>query len=69
MIENRDDRFIEEAGNSAANSQETNLFRKFADIVNSGQLDPHWSDIALKTQTVLDAVMKSAGNESKTVFL
>ena len=50
---------VEEAGNSSPNSQETRLFRCFSELVNSGQLDQHWPEIALKTQTVLDACLRS----------
>lgn len=51
---------IAEYSNSHATSQETNLFRNFGDIALSGKLDPHWPDIALKTQRVMEACLKSA---------
>ena len=69
MKENCRDIGIEEDGDSTANSQEANLFRNFADIVNSGALQSHWPEISLKTQQVLDAVMESASNESNVVTL
>jgi predicted dehydrogenase len=41
-------------------AQETNMIRTFARIVTSGQLEPTWGDIALKTQLALDACLESA---------
>jgi predicted dehydrogenase len=64
MRENRADEFIEEPGNNAPGSQESRLFRRFSEIVLSGKLDPHWPDIALKTQRVMDACLVSARNGS-----
>ncbi len=43
-----------------ATSQEARMFRKFGEIVLSGSLEPHWPEISLKTQIVIDACMKSA---------
>ena len=51
-----------EHGNSAGDSQETGLFRNFAEIALSGQLDPRWPEYSLKTQLVLDACMMSASH-------
>ena len=51
---------VEEASHSSHDSQESNLFRTFGDIVLSGQLDPTWTEIALKTQRVMDACLASA---------
>lgn len=51
---------VRERSNNARNAQETYLFRNFADLVLSGRIDPHWSDIALQTQRVMDACVKSA---------
>ena len=58
-----------EFSNNTANAQETKLFRNFSDLALSGQPDPHWPDIALKTQQVLDAALKSAHNGSEPVML
>ena len=60
---------VSEFANSASNSQETNLFRTFSRLVVDGKLDPHWPDIALKTQKVLDACWESARNGNASVAL
>lgn len=57
----------EEPSHSAANSQETELFRRFSAIVNCGVLEPHWGEIALKTQQVVDAVFKSANQDGAPI--
>eukprot|EP01047_Picozoa_sp_COSAG01_P016371 COSAG01_NODE_837_length_13203_cov_13.695055_3_plen_371_part_00 len=69
MAENREDVIVEEAGNSSANSQETNLFRNFAEIAMSGQTDEHWVEAALMTQRVMDACKKSAENGGVAIDL
>jgi predicted dehydrogenase len=51
---------VREQSNSGENAQETNLFRCFGDLVLSGRPDPHWGDISLKTQIVLDACLESS---------
>ncbi len=51
---------VDEYSNSSPNSQETSMIRKFADIVLSGKTEPFWGEIALKTQQVLDACLRSA---------
>jgi predicted dehydrogenase len=51
---------IHEYSNNATDSQETRLFRRFAELVSSGRPDPIWGEIALKTQKVVDACLKSA---------
>ena len=53
---------VAEYSNNHRNSQEAALFRNFAGLVNSGKRDNYWPDIALKTQQVLDAALKSAHN-------
>jgi predicted dehydrogenase len=53
---------VDEYSNNAANAQEVNLFRNFAELVNSGQRDAHWPKIALQTQQILDAALTSARN-------
>lgn len=42
-------------------SQKTMLFRNFGDLVLSGERDPYWPEISIKTQRVMDALMESAG--------
>ena len=58
---------VREYANNQPTSQETNLFRNFAALVLSGTVDPSWSEIALKTQKVLDACLASASNNSQPV--
>ena len=60
---------VNECSNNAPDAQETQLFRTFADLVNSGTRDPHWPEISLKTQRVLDAALESARNGSVPVKL
>jgi len=51
---------VPEYGNSTENAQETNMFRRFAELTFSGQPDHCWGEMALKTQQVLDACLQSA---------
>ena len=51
---------VHEYSDGATDSQETNMIRTFAGLITSGTLDPTWPDIALKTQVVLDACLRSA---------
>lgn len=60
MVENRTDFEVAESGSKTETSQEAKLFRGFAEIVNSGQLDPFWPEVSMKTQLVLDACMRAA---------
>ena len=66
MIDHRRTEVIQEAGNSAPNSEETRLFRKFNELVLSGKPDYQWADIALKTQQVLDQCLSVARNSVAT---
>ena len=59
--------YVSEYSNSGVNSQETNLLRNFSSIVLSGQLDPTWGEIALKTQRVMDACVESANRDGAYV--
>ncbi len=58
-----------EYSNNHPNAQETNLFRTFNHLVLSGEIDPHWSEIAFKTQRVMDACLESAQDHSRPVSL
>ena len=60
---------IPEYSNGWSNSQETNLFRNFSQLVLSGKTDPVWGEIALKTQQVIDACVASARENGKLVTL
>ena len=51
---------VREYSNSAPDSQETNMFRRFAALALSGKPDESWGAMALKTQQVLDACLQSA---------
>ncbi len=53
---------LPEYSNNAKNAQETQLFRTFADLVLSGRCDTFWPEVALKTQRVLDAALKSGNS-------
>jgi predicted dehydrogenase len=51
---------VAEYSDGSPDAQETNMIRNFAEIVLSGKRDPVWGEIALKTQMVLDACLRSA---------
>lgn len=69
MREGRADESIAEPANNAPGSQESNMFRAFSRLVLDGKIDPHWPDIALRTQRVLDACLLSARRGSAAVDL
>lgn len=58
---------VSEYSNGMPDSQETNMIRTFGRIVTSGQLEPQWGEIALKTQQVIDACVRSAQEEGRPV--
>ncbi|HZN34198.1 MAG TPA: Gfo/Idh/MocA family oxidoreductase [Pirellulaceae bacterium] len=60
---------LPEYSNNAPNSQETNLFRNFAALALGGKPDPHWPRIALQTQQVLEACLKSSRQDGQPVSL
>jgi predicted dehydrogenase len=51
---------LSEYSNNHETAQETSLFRTFGDLVLSGRRDAFWPEVALRTQQVLDAALKSA---------
>jgi predicted dehydrogenase len=59
---------VREYSDSHASSQETKLFRNFGNLVLGGMIDSHWPEISLKTQRVLDACLKSAGNGGEEII-
>ena len=59
----------QEYSSGAESAAETRLFRRFSQIVLSGQLEPEWSEYSLKTQRVLDLCYDSARQESRPVEL
>jgi predicted dehydrogenase len=58
---------VPESSNNAPDSQETNMIRRFAELCLSGKPDPHWPEISLKTQQVMDACLASAHQGGETV--
>jgi len=60
---------VDEYSHSDSTSQETRLFRNFADQVRSGKLNVLWPEMALKTQMVMEACMESACSKGRAVKL
>ena len=60
---------VREYSDGHPTAQETKLFRNFGDLVLNGKPDPHWPEIALKTQIVLDACLKSAREGGRELVL
>jgi len=69
MREGRTDLRYDEPSNNAPGAQEVNLFQTMSDLVLSGKIDPHWPEITLKTQRVLNACLESARVGSAPVTL
>ncbi|MCA8995656.1 MAG: Gfo/Idh/MocA family oxidoreductase [Planctomycetaceae bacterium] len=57
----------EEYSDGQPNAQETKLFRTFSELALGQTPDPHWPEISLKTQLVMDACLKSAELGGKPV--
>jgi predicted dehydrogenase len=51
---------VTEYSDGAPDAQETNMIRTFSGLVLSGKPDPFWGEVALKTQLVMDACLRSA---------
>jgi predicted dehydrogenase len=60
---------VREYSDSHPTAQESKLFRQFGELVLGGQPDPHWPDITLKTQLVLDACLQSARAGGREIAL
>ena len=58
---------VPEYSDGHPDAQETNMIRNFSDLVLSSKPDESWGEIALKTQQVMDACMKSARNDGRPV--
>ncbi|MEL7338523.1 MAG: Gfo/Idh/MocA family oxidoreductase, partial [Planctomycetota bacterium] len=58
---------VQEYPGGEANSQEVRMFRTFGENVLSSTPDPHWPEITLKTQTLLNACRESADANGKVV--
>jgi predicted dehydrogenase len=55
----------DEYSNAHPSAQEVNLVRNFSQLVLDGCLDSYWPTIAMQTQRVMDALMKSARENSE----
>ena len=51
---------VREYSDGAPDAQEMNMIRTFSGLVLAGKIDPQWGEIALKTQQVMDACLRSA---------
>jgi predicted dehydrogenase len=60
---------VPEYSHAHTSAQEANMFAEFAKLVASGKPDPHWGEIALCTQQVLDACLESARSDGRMVRL
>jgi predicted dehydrogenase len=58
---------VPEYSDGHPDAQETSMIRNFSEIVLSGKLDETWGEIALKTQRVMDACVKSARADGRPV--
>ncbi len=67
MEDHRQTRSVREYANGAQQAQETFLFQRMSEIVNTGQTESYFSDYALKTQSVLDACFASAKTDGQPV--
>ncbi len=60
---------VREYSDGMPGAQEVNMIRNFSLAILSGRHDPKWSEIAWKTQVVLDACLRSARNRGEPVSL
>ncbi|MBM3824066.1 MAG: Gfo/Idh/MocA family oxidoreductase [Verrucomicrobia bacterium] len=51
---------VSEYSNSYPNAQESLMFRRFNHLAQSGKPDPYWPECAMRTQRVMDAILRSA---------
>ncbi|HWV99434.1 MAG TPA: Gfo/Idh/MocA family oxidoreductase [Candidatus Acidoferrum sp.] len=58
---------VKERSHSHPTAQESQLFRHFAEQVQSGTLNPLWPEMALKTQQVMQACRESARHQGRPV--
>jgi predicted dehydrogenase len=56
-----------EGSDGREDAQESNMARRFGELVLSGTPDNSWPDMALKTQLVLDACLRSARDGGRSV--
>ncbi|MDW8196589.1 MAG: Gfo/Idh/MocA family oxidoreductase [Gemmataceae bacterium] len=60
---------VAEYSDGSPDAQETNMIRTFSHLVTTHTRDPFWPEVALKTQTVLDACLASARSGERIVEL
>ncbi|WP_164102165.1 Gfo/Idh/MocA family protein [Candidatus Laterigemmans baculatus] len=60
---------IAEYSHGAPGAQEVTMVQRFAELVRSGSPDPYWPEIALRTQQVMDACLRSAQQDGAAVEL
>lgn len=60
---------VPEHSHGHSTAQETNLFRNFAQQVQSGRLNPTWPEMALKTQQAMQACRDSAADGGRLTEL
>ena len=60
---------VREYSSGGDDAQETNMIRRFGELVLSGKPDPTWGEIALKTQIVLDACLESSRQDGRPVTI
>jgi len=60
---------VHEYASGEANSSEVNMVRRMGEIHLSGQLDPLYPELAMKTQKVLDACLRSDAEGGKMISL
>jgi hypothetical protein len=59
---------VRESSHSAPSAQESRLFRDFAQQVQSGRLNPLWPEMALQTQSVMQACRESSLAQGRPVL-
>jgi predicted dehydrogenase len=57
-----------EYGNAHSSAQEVNLVRRFSQLVLDGKVETYWSRISFYTQRVMDALIRSARENSVIDF-
>jgi predicted dehydrogenase len=58
---------VNEYSDGKPDAQEANMIRNFAELVLSKKVDESWGEIALKTQRVLDACVRSSREDGRPV--
>jgi len=58
---------VRECSEGTENAQETNMIRTFGSLVLEKKIDHAWGDVAMKTQIVMDACLRSAQQNGKMI--